>query len=129
MCDRFINSTWWVAVMGLIAGTGSAALAMGYCGMFELLGGRFQQGGKYGRSVLAHRFCYETLVRPLAPGEVLHHLCENPRCVCPDHLEPMTQAEHLARSERVRARWSIWGGNARWHPDRLPSITEGKGTQ
>jgi hypothetical protein len=47
MCDRIINSSWWLAIMALIAGTSSAALAMGYRGMFELLGGRFSQGSTF----------------------------------------------------------------------------------
>lgn len=58
--------------------------------------------GGYGRFTIdrfrssqkAHRVAYELLVRPLAEGEVLHHVCGNTRCVNPEHLEPMRQAEH-----------------------------------
>lgn len=28
------------------------------------------------------------------PGFILHHLCENPGCVCPHHLAVVTQAAH-----------------------------------
>lgn len=38
---------------------------------------------------LAHRVSYELFVGPI-PNEALDHLCRNPRCVNPDHLEPVT---------------------------------------
>lgn len=46
--------------------------------------------------IAAHRFVYETLVRPLDSDEVVHHTCFVKSCVNPAHLEPMTNAEHLA---------------------------------
>jgi hypothetical protein len=47
----------------------------------------------------AHRMAWELLVGPIAEGLVLDHLCKNPACVNPDHLEPVTQGENLRRAK------------------------------
>lgn len=45
-----------------------------------------------GRKTLAHRFSFETFVRPIPKGRVLDHLCRVSTCVNPFHLVPVTQA-------------------------------------
>lgn len=45
----------------------------------------------------AHRWVWETYVEPLEPGMQLDHLCLNPGCVNPDHLEPVDNAENQRR--------------------------------
>lgn len=50
-----------------------------------------------GRFVMAHRAMYEEARGPLGPEVHLHHLCDVPSCVNPDHLEPVTPAEHRQR--------------------------------
>lgn len=56
-------------------------------------------------TVLAHRWAYEALVGPIPEGLVIDHLCENPPCCNPAHMEPVTVAENTRRGfERRRAR-------------------------
>lgn len=59
------------------------------------------------RPKMAHRHAYEVLIGPIPDGLQLDHLCRNPACVNPNHLEPVTSRENLLRSNG-------WGGvNAR----------------
>lgn len=57
---------------------------------------------KYGRSRMAHRFTYSTLVGPIPEGHVIHHVCGNKGCVNPKHLEPMTPEEHTRHHAELR---------------------------
>lgn len=45
----------------------------------------------------AHSVYYERLVGPIPEGLQLDHLCRNPACVNPDHLEPVTSRENTLR--------------------------------
>jgi len=56
--------------------------------------GHFEINGK---SVLAHRYAYEALVGPIPSGLTIDHLCRNPLCVNPSHLEPVTRKENILR--------------------------------
>lgn len=47
---------------------------------------------------LAHRVAYELEVGPIPYGLEVDHLCRNPPCVNPSHLEPVTSAENLRRA-------------------------------
>lgn len=57
------------------------------------------------RNVRAHRWCYEALVGPIPEGLTLDHLCRNPACINPDHLEPVTQKVNKGRSVAGRRNW------------------------
>jgi len=53
-------------------------------------------------STLAHRIAYELIVGPIPEGLTIDHLCRNPSCVNPSHLEPVTIEENLRRAEAAR---------------------------
>lgn len=59
----------------------------------------YGQIGQWSKGTIdyAHRVAYEMLVGPIPAGLVLDHICRNPSCVNPAHLEPVTQAENLRR--------------------------------
>lgn len=50
-----------------------------------------------GRSVKATRFSYQRFIGPIPDGLVLDHLCRNPNCVNPSHLEAVTDKENVLR--------------------------------
>lgn len=61
--------------------------------------GRFSLGPRGSKKDwAAHRWAYEYLIGPIDTGLVLDHLCRNPPCVNPGHLEPVTQGENLRRA-------------------------------
>jgi hypothetical protein len=45
----------------------------------------------------AHRLTYTLLVGEIPHGLVIDHLCRNPSCVNPDHLEPVSHAININR--------------------------------
>jgi len=45
----------------------------------------------------AHRIAWIFMRGEVPEGKVLDHLCRNPRCVNPEHLEPVTQHENILR--------------------------------
>lgn len=55
--------------------------------------------GEPKRNHLAHRAVYRLLVSEIPAGLQLDHLCRVITCVHPDHLEPVTQRENIARGE------------------------------
>jgi len=89
------------------------------CMVWKPSGGR----GGYGRfsphagqSFSAHRWLYERWVGPIPKGLVLDHLCVNPPCVNPDHMEPVTQRDNVLRSRSHVAVNAIKTHCKRGHP-------------
>ena len=65
--------------------------------------GSFRIGGRYdGRTLLAHVFSY-WFYADIPDGFDLDHLCRNPPCVNPEHLEPVTRRENLRRGVGISA--------------------------
>jgi hypothetical protein len=52
-------------------------------------------------TIAAHKYAYLALIGPVPEGIELDHLCRNPPCVNPDHLEPVTLQENMRR------RWTV----------------------
>ncbi len=57
-------------------------------------------GGRGTGNMLAHRFAYSMFYGDVPAHIILHHECENPRCVNPDHLRTTTRAEHARLHHR-----------------------------
>lgn len=55
-----------------------------------------------GKRIGAHRLIYQRERGPIPDGMPLDHLCRNPRCVNPGHLEPVTQAENVQRGNHAK---------------------------
>lgn len=52
--------------------------------------------------VCAHRMVYERDRGPVPAGLELDHLCRNPSCVNPAHLEPVTHLENVHRGRATK---------------------------
>lgn len=67
-----------------------------------------------GGSDLAHRISYTMLVGPIPEGLVIDHLCRNPPCVNPSHMEVVTHRVNILRgigpaASRARQTYCIRG--------------------
>lgn len=88
--------------------------------------GSFKMPGRDGRRTTAHRMAYVLAGGAIPEGWYVDHLCRNPSCCNPEHLEAVTPRENTLRGE-VRQRelcrhghpldgWttSAWGHKTRY---------------
>lgn len=66
-----------------------------------------------GKKKLAHRISYEIYRGPIPNGMVIDHTCQNKKCVNPDHLEVVTNAENIRRRNHIL--WSSRNGCNKGH--------------
>lgn len=84
-------------------------------GCWEWVGARYKGYGRYQKTG-AHRFVYELLRGPIAPHLTIDHLCRNPACVNPDHMEPVTHRENTMRGVNQAAILAKMTHCKRGHP-------------
>lgn len=76
-----------------------------------------------GKMKYAHRVSYEMLIGPVPDGMVMDHLCRNPPCVNPAHLEPVTFSENVLRGvagerkKEIAARRTHCAHGHEWTPE------------
>lgn len=79
--------------------------------------------GVNGKVQLAHRVSYELLVGPIPAGLQIDHLCQNKKCINPEHLEPVTDKVNKSRTDAATKLRCVHG-----HPLAGPNVrTKSKG--
>lgn len=63
--------------------------------------GKFKLNGK---TIVAHKVLYEFIFGKVREGLQLDHLCRNPPCVNPTHLDPVTSRVNLLRGKTAAAK-------------------------
>jgi hypothetical protein len=67
-----------------------------------------------------HRIVYEIEHGPIPKGLTLDHLCRNPSCVNPKHLEPVTYSENIRRGQSPEMSRERMIGNQHWRQRKSP---------
>lgn len=61
-----------------------------------------------GRMQYAYRVRYEREIGPVPDGmELDHFVCDNPRCVNPHHVRPVTHRENMLRGNKNPLAWHV----------------------
>lgn len=79
---------------------------------------------KDGRAQMAHRVAYEFARGPIPDGLTVDHLCGNPSCVNPAHLEAVSLRENILRGTGPSAHNAVKATCKRGHP--FDATTRGK---
>ena len=56
------------------------------------------------KRVASHRYAWESLRSPIPNGLTIDHLCQNKRCVNPEHMEVVTRGENTLRAVDIGAK-------------------------
>ncbi len=64
--------------------------------------GGYGTANNQGIKTTAHRLIYWVFNGDIAKGHDIHHKCENPLCVNPEHLQSILQAEHAKLSVKAQ---------------------------
>lgn len=67
---------------------------------------------------MAHRMAFELERGSIPPGMQLDHLCREPSCLNPAHLEPVTPLENVRRGLKVALKRTCPNGHP-WVPENL----------
>lgn len=79
-------------------------------------------GRKDRRTIYLHRLAYEQAHGPIPDGYQIDHLCGNPGCLNPEHLEAVTPQENNRRSNSLSARRSRQTSCYRGHTLTGPNL-------
>lgn len=74
------------------------------------------EGGGKTKHISSHRAAYQLLIGPIPDNLDLDHLCRNPGCCNPKHLEPVTHRENVLRGEGPSAKQARQTHCKRGHP-------------
>lgn len=81
-----------------LAAIGKRVTVIGECFAFD---GNLDRYGQFqGRG--AHRWVYEAIHGPQPTEHLVHHECENPGCVNPQHLRLVTPAMHVGFHQAMK---------------------------
>lgn len=78
--------------------------------------GRIAVKGASWTMTYAHRWAYEDRYGLISDGMEIDHLCRNPDCVNPEHLEVVTHRENMLRGNTVGAYEAAQTHCAHGHP-------------
>jgi hypothetical protein len=92
-------------------------LGAGRCWMWRRTTNRgYGQLSISGKTQHVHRVMYQRLMEPIPKGLYIDHLCRNPTCCNPAHLEPVTNAENVRRMQRWYSERRSHAGHGADHP-------------
>src|SRR4051812_48054279 len=90
------NTRLILEFMGRFFGTGECWIWPNHTDEYGY--GRVRWGGRFAKP---HRVAYELFVGPIPEGLEIDHVCRNPSCVNPRHLEPVTHVENMRRARKT----------------------------